>query len=221
MTATPLEPGQRFPLKARSHSMKTPVRPTDHGQSLTSTKSQSSMGRGENCEAYRKSLHDPRPLIFGGTTFVQQLHVGLAIDTVVWSFLGLQEVLYLKSYDGALGHPTVVRQTPATSLAPTDPFSPDHFDELFRGVDLIGMWMRTSPVANGGIWNGCSSSLIPSGLSRPGELGCRHPREPAPHDGIKVALKRHFCLHITLFAASAPPPPPYMHGMTINPPFIY
>ena len=29
------------------------------------------IGRGENCEAYRKSLHDPRPLIFGCTTSIK------------------------------------------------------------------------------------------------------------------------------------------------------
>ena len=33
--------------------------------------SRSPIGRGENCEAYRKSLHDLQPLIFGCTTSIK------------------------------------------------------------------------------------------------------------------------------------------------------
>ena len=33
--------------------------------------SRSLIGRGENCKAYRKSLRDPRPLIFGCTTSIK------------------------------------------------------------------------------------------------------------------------------------------------------
>ena len=56
-----------------------------------------------DCEAYQKSLHNPRPRIFGCNLYktsntwktnVQRLYVGLAIDTDFWSFSGRQEVLY-------------------------------------------------------------------------------------------------------------------------------
>ena len=42
-----------------------------HNQHNPVNQSWSPIGRGENCEAYRKSLHDPRPLIFGCTTSIK------------------------------------------------------------------------------------------------------------------------------------------------------
>ena len=42
-----------------------------HNQHNPVNQSRSPTGRGENCEAYHKSLHDPRPLIFGCTTSIK------------------------------------------------------------------------------------------------------------------------------------------------------
>ena len=42
-----------------------------HNQHNPVNQSRSPIGRGENCEAYRKSLHDPRPLIFGCSTSIK------------------------------------------------------------------------------------------------------------------------------------------------------
>ena len=42
-----------------------------HNQQNPRASVRSPTGRGENCEAYRKSLHDPQPLIFGCTTSIK------------------------------------------------------------------------------------------------------------------------------------------------------
>ena len=59
-----------YTLKSDAQPAKPPCECRTTSTTLV-RQSRSPTGRGENCEAYRKSLHDPRPLIFGSTTSIK------------------------------------------------------------------------------------------------------------------------------------------------------